>query len=238
MLNRLPVLIACAALGLSACKGQPDEPPGQGEDPAYAHALAGPLMTDGELASRNRAISAISGGGSEVVELPLIENGPDAIAGAKAEAEKLVSGKIATVPFPSDGSNAVLLNGVTAAQRGAAVKGPGKDCAAKASPGLAWSLRLPQLLPIYPRGHLLDAAGNDNDGCRLRVVRFVTPVEPGDVINFYYTRANAAKFAARHMAADEAFVLEGSKGPAVYAVQARKREDGLTEADIVVNGAL
>ena len=33
-------------------------------------------------------------------------------------------------------------------------------------------------------------------------------------------------------------LLEGGKGAAVYAVQARKREDGLTEADIVVNGAL
>ena len=224
-------------MALAGCKAQTAEPAGQGEDPAYAHALAGPLMTDGELASRNRAIAAIAGGGAEVVELPLVESGPDAIAAAKGEAEKLAGGRISLAPMASEGSNPVLSNGVTAAQRGAAVKGPGTDCGARASDGLAWSLQLPQFFPIYPDGHLLEAAGSDNDGCQLRAVRFVTPVEPGDVINFYYTRAIAAKFGARHMAANEVHLLEGSKGAAVYAVQARKREDGLTEADIVVNGA-
>jgi hypothetical protein len=240
MLNRFPVLVTCtaaAALALAACKAKETEPAGQGEDPAYAHALAGPLMTDGELASRNKAIAAISGGGAQVVELPLVESGPDAIAAAKGEAEKLVGGKMTMAPLASDGSNAVLREAVTAAQRGAGVKGPGKDCAATASDGLAWSLGLPQTFPIYPRGHLLEAAGSDKDGCRLRVVRFVTPVDPGAVIDFYYTRANGAKFDARHRAVDEVHVLEGGKGDAAYAVQVRKREDGLTEADIVVNGA-
>jgi hypothetical protein len=241
MLKRMSVLVTCAAaaaLAVAACKGKPTEPEGQGEDPAYAHALAGPLMTDGELASRNKAIAAIAGGGAQVVELPLVEDGPDAIAAAKGEAEKLVGGKIGMVPLASEGSNAVLRNAVTAAQRGAAVEGPGQDCAAKASDGLSWSLGLPQTLPIYPRGHLLEAAGSDKDGCHLRVVRFVTPVEPGAVVDFYYTRTKAAKSAARHLAADEVHVLEGSKGAAVYAIQVRKREDGLTEADIVVNGVL
>ncbi len=241
MLNRSTVLanvIVMAALGLAACDGgKPAEPAGQGEDPAVAHALAGPLMADPDLASRNNALAAIAGGGPEVVELPLFESGPEAIAAAKSEAEKRVGGTIAMVPLPSEGSNPVLSDAVTAAQRAAAVKGPGSNCGAKASFAMAWSLRLPQAFAIYPRGHLVEAAGSDSDGCRLRVVRFVTPVEPGDVINFYYTSASAAHFDARHQQSDGVQILTGSKGVAVYAVQARKREDGLTEADIVVNGA-
>ena len=239
MLNRSSVMAICAvaaALGLAACRAKSEAPAGQGEDPAYAHALAGPLMTDPDLNSRNRALAAIAGGGAEIVELPPVEDGPDVIRAVKEEAEKLAGGKIAAAPFPTDGSNRVLLEAVTAAQRGAAVKGPGSNCGGKASYCMAWSLRLPASFPIYPRGHLLEAAGSDNDGCRLRVVRFVTPVERGDVIDFYYTNAHRAHFNARHQQADGALILEGSKGAAVYAVQARKREDGLTEADIVVNG--
>lgn len=238
MPNRMIVLVCCAAAAaLAGCGSKQAEPAGQGEDPAYAHALAGPLMTDSELASRNKALAAISGGGAEVVELPLVEAGPDAIAAAKVEADKLAGGKVAMAPLPSEGSNPVLLSAVTAAQRGSAIKGPGKDCAASASHELGWSLRVPPAFPIYPRGHLVEAAGSDNGDCRLRVVRFVTPVEPNDVINFYATRASAARFEVRHKAADGAHLLEGGKGAAVYAVQARKREDGLTEADIVFNGA-
>ena len=104
-------------------------------------------MTDGELASRNRAISAIAGGGAEVVELPLVENGPDAIAAAKSEAEKLAGGKIALVPFPSEGSNPVLRDAVTAAQRGAAVKGPGKDCGCQ---GQRWPGLVAAAAPAVP----------------------------------------------------------------------------------------
>ena len=223
---------------LAACGGdEAEKVVGQGADPLLAHALAGPLMTDPDLASRNQALAAIAGGGPEVVEMPLFETGVEAIAAAKVEAERLAGGRIAPAPSPGDGSNPVLRDAVTAAQRAAAVKGPGSNCGATASYDLAWSLRLPQSLPIYPRGHLIEAAGNDSGGCRLRVVRFVTPVAPIAVIDFYHTLAIRAHFAARHQSADGRELLEGGKGAAAYAVQVRVREDGLTEADIVANGS-
>ena len=193
-------------------------------------------MADPDLASRNHALAAIAGGGPEVVELPLIETGAESIAAAKVEAQRLAGGKIVPAPGPGDASNPALRDSVTAAQRAAAVKGPGSNCGASASYDMAWSLRLPQTFPIYPRGHLIEAAGSDGNGCRLRVVRFVTPVEPNAIIDFYHTLARAAQFDARHNQADGRELLEGNKGAAAYAVQARVREDGLTEADIVVNG--
>ena len=240
MLNRSRVLAtfgAAATLGLAACgDDKAQRVVGQGADPLLAHALAGLLMADPDLASRNQALAAISGGGPEVAEFPLIESGAEVVAAAKVEAQRLAGGKIASAPFPSEGSNQVLHDAVTAAQRAAAVKGPGSNCGAQASYDMAWSLRLPQAFPIYPRGHLIEAAGNDGNGCHLRVVRFVTPVDPVAVIDFYHTLALAAHYDARHQQADGRELLEGNKGATAYAVQARVRNDGLTEADIVVNG--
>lgn len=239
MLNRFRLLaIMAVASTLAACGGDKAEKvAGQGADPLLAHALAGPLMADPDLASRNHALAAIAGGGPEVVEMPLIENGAETIAAAKVEAAKLAGGKITPASGATDGSNPVLRDAVTAAQRAAAVKGPGSNCGASVSYDMAWSLRLPAMFPIYPRGHLIEAAGNDGNGCKLRVVRIVTPVDPGAVIDFYHTMATTAHYDARHSQADGRDLLEGGKGAAVYAVQARLREDGLTETDIVVNGS-
>jgi hypothetical protein len=240
MPSRFLILAPCAALavlGLAGCGGaKTNKIAGHSEDPALAHALAGPLMTDANLASHNRALAAISGGGAEVVELPLIEKDPESIAAAKSDAARLAGGKITLAPLPSDGGNPVLRDAVTAVQRAAGVAGPGKNCGAKASYAMTWSLQLPQPFVIYPRGHLVEAAGNDSDGCRLRVVRYVSPVEPGAIIDFYYTRAGTAHFESRHRQADGRLLLEGTKGAAAFAVQAHKRDDGLTDVDLVVNG--
>ena len=238
MLNRLRVLASmAAAMALVSCGGDKAETVvGQGANPLLAHALAGPLMTDPDLASRNQALGAIAGGGPEVAELPLFETGAETIAAARIEAEALAGGKISPATSPGDSSNPLVRDAVTAGQRAGAVKGPGSNCGATASYDMGWSLRLPSAFPIYPRGHLIEAAGNDGNGCRLRVVRFVTPVDPAAIVDFYNTLAQAAHYDVRHNQADGRDVLEGSKGTASYAVQARVREDGLTEADIVVNG--
>jgi hypothetical protein len=78
MTNRVLILasvLSTSALVLTSC-GRDKAPTvvGQGADPLLAHALAGPLMTDPDLASRNRALAGITGGGPEVIELPLFEN--------------------------------------------------------------------------------------------------------------------------------------------------------------------
>jgi hypothetical protein len=240
MTNRVLILatvLATAVLGLSSCSR--DKAPtvvGQGADPLLAHALAGPVMTDPDLASRNRALAGIAGGGPEVIELPLFENSAQIIAAAKIEAQQILGGTVAVAPSPGNAFNLVLRDAVTAAQRAAVVTGPGNNCGAKASYDMGWSLRLPPPFQIYPRGHLIEAAGNDGEDCRLRVVRFVTPVDPAAVIDFYFTLTRDAHFRTRHEQAKGAEQLQGSKGAAMYAVQARLREDGLTEADIVVNG--
>ena len=230
----LSIALCAAAMLLAGC-GRDDRPAARAEiDPALAGALADPIMIDTDLSGQNRASAAVAGGGPVVIELPIVERGPEAIAAARADAAKLAGGKVK--PAPSPRQAAAAERGVTAAQIAGTVKGIAASCAGKAEYALAWSQRLPEPLAIYPRGHLREAAGADAAGCSLRVASFVTPVEPGEVIDFYYTRIKAAGFAPEYRLAEGSHSLGGSKGGAAYAVHARKLESGLTEVDLVASG--
>lgn len=232
-------LVFASLLALGGCGSQgSEEETAKADQAGLALAIAAPMMVDPALTTRNRAESAIGGGAPPIIILPPFSQGADLAAAAKAEAEKLFGGSIPSAPFGDGDGDAdpVLRDAVTAAQRARAIKGPGRDCAAKADYALSWSLQLPQALPIYPRGHLLEAAGSNTDGCKLRVVRFVTPVEAKALVDFYHARARTAGFVMRIRADETTHQLTGSKGGAEFAVQARQRDDGLTEADIVTNG--
>lgn len=228
------MLLGCCA-ALAACgkgKGEGTRPEA---DPALTSVLAGPVMVDGELSGQSHASAAIAGGGPPVIELPLVERTPEAIQAARDEARELAGGSIKSAPLPED-ANGIAPGGVTAAQLAATSGEVGKRCAGKMDYAMAWSLSLPAPLSIYPRGHLQEAAGTDLGGCRLRVVSFATPVDAGDVADFYYTRLSSAGYTARHRLADSLHVLDGAKGNAAYAIQMRKLDSGLTRVDLVANG--
>lgn len=230
-------LAAVSLLALAGCGSRDDGAEAdQGEKAGLDLALAAPMMVDADLTSRNQAGAALAGGGPPVILLPPVARGSEDIAVAKAEADKLAGGSVGFPPTSDGDPDPALGDSVTAAQRAGSIKGPGKDCGGKADYALGWSLRLPAAMPIYPRGNLLEAAGSDRDGCALRVVRFVTPVDPEALIAFYNVRARKAGLSVRYRADEDTFQLSGGKGQGAFAVQARKREDGLTEADIVVNG--
>jgi hypothetical protein len=229
--------VSAGLLALAGCgSGDASDAAAKSEAAGLELAMAPPMTIDADLTTRNLAESAIAGGGPPVIALPPFERGSDAAAAAKADAEKLSGGPIASAPSSEGDVDPVLREAVAAGQRAGAIKGPGRNCGTKADYALAWSLQLPGALPIYPRGALIEAAGSDRDGCRLRVVRFVTPVSPDAIVDFYHARGRAAGFSMRHRADEETRQLTGSKGTGEFAVQARKRDDGLTEADIVANG--
>lgn len=237
--SRLPssCLVAASLLALAGCGSRDDAAEAdQGEKAGLGLAVAPPMMVDPDLTSRNQAGAALAGGGPPVILLPPVPRGSEDIAAAKAEADKLAGGSAGYPPTSEGDPDAALRDSVTAAQRAGSIKGLGKDCGGKADYALGWSIKLPAALPIYPRGNLLEAAGSDRDGCALRVVRFVTPVDPEALIAFYNARARKAGISIRYRADEDTFQLSGAKGQGAFAVQARRREDGLTEADIVVNG--
>jgi len=230
-------LAAASLLALAGCGSRKESDPGDGDEEAGLElAVAAPMMVDPDLTTRNLANAAIAGGGPPTIVLPPIARSPEDIAAAKAEADRLVGGSAGFLPEAESAVDPALRDAVTALQRASAAGPAASACAMKADYALGWSLRLPESLPIYPRGNLTEAAGSDRDGCSLRVVRFLTPVDPESVMAFYNARAAKAGFAPRYRSDDTTYQLRGGKGTGAFAVQARKREDGLTEADIAVNG--
>lgn len=202
-------------------------------DPAVTSALGDEIMVDPELAGQQGPA------GGSAIELPPERRTPEAIAAMKAEAAKLAGGEIHSAPAPSDGGDATRLveGAATAAQMAAAARTGKVDCAGKVEYSANWVNSLPAVLAVYPQGAVQEAAGTDSEGCKLRVVSFVTPVGPGDIIDFYYTRVRSGGYDASHRVDGEGHVLGGNKAGAAYLVYARKLDNGLTEVDLVSSGS-
>jgi hypothetical protein len=230
------LLLASALSGALAACGEAEKPQAVRieDDPALTAALADPIMTYPDLNDQNQANAAIVAAGPPVIALPPLERDEAAVAAALADAARL-AGTIRAAPAPGAGSaaDAALGAAVTAVQ---VAQAAGVPCAAGAAYSARWAAALPPPFAVYPRAAVREAAGSDDPGCRLRVAGFLTPVEPGAVIDFYFTRASAAGYDAGHRLRDGSHVLQGRKGAASYLVHARRRDDGLTEVDLVASG--
>lgn len=225
-------------LSLAACGTQAERKPPDplADDPAIVAALADEIMIDPDLVGQDQGIGAIVLSGPLDAGVPPERVGPEAAAIDRAEAGKLAGGTIRTAPEPGggNGSAALLRRAMTLGQIAAAAGQ--ESCAGRIEYSARWAARLPQGLEVYPHGAVQEAAGNDRNDCRLRVVHFVTPVEPRDVIDYYFTRASAAGYGARHTLDGGAHVLAGSRGGSGYLIHARAGEGGLTEVDLLVSG--
>lgn len=233
ILTLLPSLVA-----LAACSGaDKSADPYAERDPAAAAALNDPIMVDPDLAAQNRGNSALSGGGPAQGDLPDFIRTPEEAAAARAAAQAQLGSAPPTAPGPGSTSPTSRLTGaltMPALAAAAGIAAPG--CADQLGFTMAWAARLPAGLPIYPRGHTIMAAGSDTAGCKLRAVRFVTPVAVSDAVDFYYASARAARLPAEHRREGSDEVVVGAHGSASYAVYARQRGDGLTEVDLFTAG--
>lgn len=232
MLPRFPLAALSAALLLAGCGGAPEKAPKAEDDAAVGEALGDPIMVDPALDGQNPARAGMAGGGAASAGIPPERRSLEAVALAIAEATRLAGGSIRKAPAAKTGPEAPVP--VTAGQLAARTRGGA--CAGKVEYSAVWAARLPEVLAVYPRGHVQEAAGTDRDGCKLRVVNFVTPVGVSDVIDYYFTRLTAAGYDAAHRSEGKDAVLGGSRGASAYVLYVRKREDGLTEADLVSNG--
>ena len=232
------LLLGCVLLALAACK--PADKPGDANaerDPAAAAALNDPIMVDPDLAAQNRGNSALSGGGPAQGDLPGFVRTPEEAATARAAALTRLGGTLAAAPAPSASQPASRLAGALTMPALAAAAGiAAPACADQLSFTMAWAAQLPAGLPIYPRGHAIMAAGSDAAGCKVRAVRFVTPVSLSDAVDFYYASARAAKLPAERRREGSDEVIAGASGGAAYAVYVRPRDDGQTEVDLFTTG--
>jgi len=222
-----------ASLALAGCDGNDDTPKPGETDPALSGALSEPLMVDPELSGDQGAAVAVNDGS---VTLPPEDRSPEARANARKGALAMAGGTLLPLPQPGKGGAGALAgNALTAAQVAGSSAAAGRGCAAKVQYSNTWAAQLPAEFPVYPRGAVQEAAGTDSGGCALRVVNFLTPVTPADVMAFYYTRAKRAGLPADYRLEGGDHVLGGRKGSRAYVVYARDRQ-GITEVDLVASG--
>lgn len=224
-------------LTLGGCGSATPTTPAAEHDPAVAGALAGEIMVDPDLAGQNPANAALAGGGVARAAIPTQDRSPEAIAAARAEAASQLGGALLHAPAAVAGAGQGGSASALLTARGAlAESGTGRDCVSKVDYTMAWAARLPAAFPVYPRGHVQEAAGTDNAGCRLRVVNFVSPVPVDDLVDYYWSRARAAGFAAEHRREGTDQVVGGSKGAEAFVAYVRER-GGMSEVDLVTNGS-
>lgn len=225
--------LVAAVLALAACgQDKPDDSALANRDPAVAGALSDPLMTDPDLASQNRGNAALSGGGPASGEVPLDKRGQEEVDRARADAMTLLGGTIPTAPMAQQQDQASPAAAAPTAVALAQALPFAAPCAGKLSYSAAWAAKLPARLPVYPRAHVREAAGVDDAACKLRVVRFITPVPVADVIDFYHASARAGQLPAGRRKAGGDEVVSGPN----WALFARRQDDGMTEAQLVTAG--
>ena len=235
---RLVPILLLATLALAACSSADKAPDANAErDPAAAAALADPIMVDPDLSSQNRGNSALSGGGPAQGDLPLFVRTPEEVDAALAAAQTLLGSAPGAAPAPASTSAKSRLVGALTMPAIAAASGIAvQACADKLGFTLGWAARLPAALPVYPRGHAIVAAGSDAPGCKVRAVRFVTPVSVGDAADFYYASAARGSLPVQRRKEGDDDVVAGAQGGSGFAAYIRQRSDGLTEVDLITSG--
>ena len=234
-LRPVHTLLVLLLASCSSADKAPDAPAGR--DPAAQAALNDPIMVDPDLSAQNRGNSALSGGGPAQGDLPLFTRTPEEIDAAHAAAQTLLGNAPAPAPLAASTADKSRLAGALTMPAVAQASGlASQACADQLGFTLGWAARLPAGLPIYPRGHALVAAGSDAGTCKVRAVRYVTPVSVGDAVDFHYAAARAAKLPAerRREGADE--VIMGKQGNTAYAIYIRARSDKMTEVDVLTSG--
>lgn len=234
---------ACGPLMLAACNKDPapqqdlesldkalTEQPAAARDPALTASLADQILVDPALAqgSNGNAVRPPprpDSGATPPVDIASIPDTVDQATLRRAPAAT------ADCPECKAATGALTLGELAGRQRT-----PGTaDCTATVGYSAAWANRLPADLPLYPDARVVEAAGASSNGCRLRVVSFVSSAGVPKVIDWYYTRATGAGYSAGHKAAGAERVLAGTRGRDAYVVFANPRAGGGTEVDLVVN---
>ena len=232
-----PAVLVPAALVLAGCGASaPAEPPSE-RDPAVVAALDDPLASDPDLAGPGGHDTVLAGGGPARAEIPLDLTGPEEAARAREAARTLLGGAIPAAPAPVRQTERSRLAEPATPQAVAEAAGLGPPhCPARLADGFIWAARLPESVPIYPRGHARIAAGSDADGCRMRVVRFVSAGSVQDLVDFYHAAARRAGLSAEHRREGEYAVVVGRRGASGFAAFVRSGEPGLSEVELVTSG--
>jgi len=203
-------------------------------DPALTNALEDQIMVDPTLAQQKG--SAAARPGTMPAQSP--------IPATSAAAPKLPIDQDALhAPKPAASNAKPGMTLGELAQMQAARPQPGlptaplrRDCNKDFQYSVAWAQRLPAALPVYPGAQVSEAAGNVTAGCDMRIVSFTSGAAIDKVIDFYYTHATRAGYAAEHQLSGSEHILAGDHGDDAFYATFRNHPGGGTEVDLVAKG--
>lgn len=235
-LSLLLLLAACggqdeAARNLDSLDAELADGNAQGNvrDPALMSSLRDQIMVDPNLTGQSNRDAVRPA--RQPYAAPLPADKPVRRAGGEAATSELAR----SAPAPAKNCPACAAKREAMTLSGLAERRGGGACARNVSYSARWAAQLPADLPLYPDARVIEAAGNAQGGCALRVVSFASAASVQGLIDWYYTKATAAGYSAEHQADGDAHVLAGARGDAAYALFVTKRDDGGAEADLVVN---
>ncbi|MDF0490866.1 hypothetical protein PX554_22300 [Sphingomonas sp. H39-1-10] len=217
-----------------------DSGSGNGRDPAMMAALHDQIMVDPALAQQanDNAVRPPSQPYSGAIPADTVAAAANGASGRGADTSETLK----SAPAPkADGScpqceaarQSLTLGALASRQKDKRTA----SCAGGMRYSARWATRLPPDLPLYPDARVSEAAGASDNGCALRAVSFATAAPLQRVIDWYYTRASGAGFAAEHEVDGGQHVLGGTRGRdgAAFALFLTARRDGGTEVDLVAN---
>ena len=233
-MKRAPALLLI--LCLTGCDRAPKPAAVTVRDPAIMGALSEPLFSDPDLVGASRNATVVAGATLNDGGIPLFGLDDREAQRARLEAEERFQGLVPRAPAPTGKteSSAVAM-AATAAAVAAAVPFAAR-CAPTLSYSFSWAAELPEAVPVYPRAHVQEAGGSDEQGCGLRVINFQTPVTVRDVLDFYHASAARINLPATVSAEGDDLVVSARGKGLSFSVHARRMADGVTEVDLVING--
>jgi hypothetical protein len=204
--TRLRYTALAALLALAACNRGEDEANAAANlsdaDPALTSALADQIAVDPQLSQQSNR---------NAVRPP--ETPPQAqypATGATMRAPDAIPASAAT------GGQQARLDAAATGNGGVACPG-----GAKWDYNMAWAQRLSPTFPVYPGGRVTEAAGANQDDCRMRVVSFTSADPYQQVLDWYHTQAVRAGYSSEHQLRDGDHVLAGTneaEGGAFYLI--------------------
>jgi hypothetical protein len=227
MKHSLGVLTALA-LVLSACSGGKDKgETGNDIDPAVSNALEDQIMVDPNLVGQANRFGRTGSTGSQA-SVPAAGTGGPAVS----------TGKLMKAPTPKTGGTSGRITlGQLAKEQAGGRRSKSADCDKNFQFSAAWATKMPAAFPLYPDAQVTEAAGNNDEPCRMRLVSFASKAPLQTLVDFYYTQAVRNGFNSEHQLAEGEHILAGArdKDDGAYYLTFNARKDGGTDVDMIVN---
>ncbi len=214
--NALLLALSLAALGMAGCNGTTKQKSvaaldkelasANSADPAMTAALEDQIMIDPQLAARANAHSIRPP--DEPFSAPLPPSERNAVTEDKTPA---------TLGQKAYGASQSLGTGCNMAVRYSAI----------------WATRLPADVPIYPQGHVREAAGSDTASCHLRVVSYSSAASAQEIGDYYASRGKQAGYVVEQ--SGDTVNAKRAKDNAMFAITIAKTKEGGTVIDVVSN---